>query len=292
MLTLLTNGKFQGNNAAGGEMKAQAGFALAPMLHTPQRERALVIGYGTGSSAHTVQAAGFKQLDIVELSSDIVRLAERHFPEVNQRVSGRPGVQTFVTDGRNYLLLQDRKYDLVSMEISSIWFAGAANLYNREFYQLAKARLEPHGVLQQWIQLHHIRPQDVLYVLGSVRSEFSFVWIYLLGEQGIIVASNDPAARANPAHIRRLEEAPGLKTVLALYDGRLDEVRDSVLIDPRGVDVFLASFGVPSQAWISTDDNLVLEYGTPKGNALGPESMVRNAEMLRRFQARAVAEAR
>jgi hypothetical protein len=106
------------------------------------------------------------------------------------------------------------------------------------------------------------------------------------------VASNDPAARANPAHIRRLEEAPGLKTVLALYDGRLDEIRDSVLIDPRGVDVFLASFGVPSQAWISTDDNLVLEYGTPKGNALGPESMVRNAEMLRRFQARAVAEAR
>jgi predicted membrane-bound spermidine synthase len=182
LLTLLTNGKFQGNNAAGGEMKAQAGFALAPMLHTPQRERALVIGYGTGSSAHTVQAAGFKQLDIVELSSDIVRLAERHFPEVNQRVSGRPGVQTFVTDGRNYLLLQDRKYDLISMEISSIWFAGSANLYNREFYQLAKARLEPHGVLQQWIQLHHIRPQDVLYVLGSVRSEFSFVWIYLLGE--------------------------------------------------------------------------------------------------------------
>jgi predicted membrane-bound spermidine synthase len=291
--TLLTNGKFQGNNATGGEMKAQAGFALAPLLHTPRRERALVIGYGTGGSAYTVHAAGFAELDIVELSADIVRLADRYFPEVNRGVTSRPGVRTFVTDGRNFLMLQPRTYDLISIEISSIWFAGAANLYNREFYQLAKARLAPGGVLQQWIQLHHIRPHDVLFVLGSVRSEFRFVWIYLLGEQGIIVATNDPSARPDPAHMRQLERAPGLKDILALYDGHLDEVRDGVLIDPRGVELFLGAFNAPREAWISTDDNLVLEYGTPKGNALkAKESMARNLETLRTFQAQAVAAAR
>ena len=291
--TLLTNGKFQGNNAGGGEMKAQAGFALAPLLHTRRRERALVIGYGTGGSAYTVHAAGFAALDIVELSADIVRLADRYFPEVNRSVTSRPGVRTFVTDGRNFLLLQPRTYDLISMEISSIWFAGAANLYNREFYQLAKARLAPGGVLQQWIQLHHIRPHDVLFVLGSVRSEFRFVWIYLLGEQGIIVATDDPSARPDAARMRELERAAGLKDILALYDGHLDEVRDAVLIDPRGVDLFLGAFNAPREAWVSTDDNLVLEYGTPKGNALkGKESMARNVETLRRFQAQAVAAAR
>jgi len=63
VLTLLTNGKFQGNNAPGGEIKAQAGFALAPLLHTSRRDRALVIGYGTGQSAYTLHAAGFAQLD-------------------------------------------------------------------------------------------------------------------------------------------------------------------------------------------------------------------------------------
>ena len=46
----------------------------------------------------------------------------------------------YYSDGRNYLLTQNKRYDLISMELTSIWFAGAANLYNREFYQLAKAR--------------------------------------------------------------------------------------------------------------------------------------------------------
>jgi predicted membrane-bound spermidine synthase len=288
--TLLTNGKFQGNNARGGEMKAQAGFALAPLLHMPHRERALVIGYGTGGTAHVLHAAGFKELDIVELSADIVRLADRRFPDVNHGVTARPGVQTFITDGRNFLLLQPRQYQLISMEISSIWFAGAANLYNREFYRLAKSRLASAGVLQQWIQLHHIRAQDLLYVLGSVRSEFRFVWVYLIGGQGIIVASNDPAASPHSRHVLSLRERPGLKDILALYDGHVEELAESVIIDPRGVDLFLGSLGVPAQTWIATDDNLVLEYGTPKGNALdGAASMKHNIATLQRFQSREMA---
>ena len=40
--TLLTNGKFQGNNALGGEMIAQESFALFPLLHTDRPE----IGFG------------------------------------------------------------------------------------------------------------------------------------------------------------------------------------------------------------------------------------------------------
>ena len=54
-------------------------------------------------------------------------------------------------------------------------FAGAANLYNREFYRLVHDRLGRGGVLQQWVQLHHIAIEDVFYarnvrttvVLGS-----------------------------------------------------------------------------------------------------------------------------
>jgi len=288
--TLLTNGKFQGNNAAGGEMKAQAGFALAPLLHTPHRERALVIGYGTGGTAHVLHAAGFQELDIVELSADIVRLADRRFPDVNHGVTRRPGVRTFITDGRNFLLLQPRQYQLISMEISSIWFAGAASLYNREFYRLARSRLAPGGVLQQWIQLHHIRAQDLLFVLGSVRSEFRFVWVYLIGGQGIIVASDDPAARPHSRHVVRLRDRPALKDILALYGGHVEELENSVIIDPRGVDLFLGSLGLPAQTWIATDDNLVLEYGTPKGNALdGPASMKHNIATLQRFQSQALA---
>ena len=63
-LTLLTNGKFQGSDDPKGEMVAQIGFAVAPLLHTPGRSRALVIGYGTGVSSRTLHEAGFAGLDI------------------------------------------------------------------------------------------------------------------------------------------------------------------------------------------------------------------------------------
>ena len=42
--TLLTNGKFQGNDAQEGEMQAQFGFSLAPLLHTSHRKALLSSG--------------------------------------------------------------------------------------------------------------------------------------------------------------------------------------------------------------------------------------------------------
>lgn len=280
-LTLLTNGKFQGNNDVAGEMPAQVGFALSPLLHTDARERALVIGFGTGVSARTLHAAGFGELDIVELSADIVRLAREHFGDVNDQIIAKPGVSTFITDGRNFLMLQRRSYSVVSMEISSIWFAGAASLYNREFYQLVKRRLAPRGVLQQWVQLHHVQPSDILYILGSVRSEFRYVWLYLIGGQGMIIAANDERATTRPAYLRRIDRAPALRPLLDIFGRSAGELAQALLLDPTGIDAFLSGFGLPAGHWVSTDDNLRLEYSTPKGNALdGRESFMRNLELI------------
>jgi len=286
LLTLLTNGKFQGNNAKGGEMVAQVGIALSPLLHTERRGSALVIGYGTGVSARILHDAGFRELEIADLSADIVRLADRHFGDVNDRVSHKAGVRTYITDGRNLLLLQARAYDVVSLEISSIWFAGAASLYNREFYQLVKRRLQPKGVLQQWMQLHHLHPIDLLHILGSVRAEFRYVWLYLIGGQGIIVAANSPDTAPRPEYFRRLDTTAALAHALRLYGGKSETLRGDELLDPAGIDRFLSGFGVAPAHWVSTDDNLFLEYSTPRGNVLdGHQSLRDNVALLRRLAA-------
>ena len=271
-LTLLTNGKFQGNDSNLGEMQAQIGFALAPLLHTDRRDRALVIGYGTGVSTRTLHEAGFKQLDLVDLSADIVRLSNKHFGKVNARVTDNAGVSTFITDGRNFLLLQDRKYDIVGLEITSIWFAGAASLYNQEFYQLVKKRLHPRGILQQWMQFHHVSNEDVLRILGSVRAEFKYIWLYSIGKQGIIVASNDPQARPSQQNVNLIKQTPGMQGLLKILDQDPGELLASLLLEPEGADRLLNSFDVPASAWVSTDDNLYLEYSTPKGNVLDAQA--------------------
>ena len=271
MLTLLTNGKFQGNNSL--ETAAQRGVAEAPLLHQPKRDDVLVIGYGTGHSAQVLYEAGFAHMDIAELSPDIVALADRHFGDINGKVSQQANVQMYYTDGRNYLLTQNKRYDLISMELTSIWFAGAANLYNREFYQLAKARLNDDGVLQQWVQLHHMQPMDLLYILNTLHQEFRYVWLYVVGGQGVLVASDS----VNAMGLYHLDGS-AVSDAQPL-NAEAQALQNSMLLEPKDVDYLAQKLRVP-QFFVSTDNNLYLEYSTPKGNALPDEVFTSNIEML------------
>ena len=283
--TLLTNGKFQGNDAEQGEVKAQIGFALAPLLHTAKRESALVIGYGTGMSAHTLHEAGFRSMDIVELSGDIMRVADQYFGNINKGVSKASGVTVHITDGRNYLLLNQSTYDLVSMEISSIWFAGAASLYNQEFYRLVRHRLNEDGVLQQWIQLHHLRTLDLVSILATLRSEFKYVWLYYIGGQGILVASNSEKTAMSAQNAEVLNNSKSLQPLVSIVGGNAGLLMDALIASPDAIDRLVEFPDIPSNLLISTDNNLYLEYGTPYGNALKMSySLESNLDFLRSFR--------
>lgn len=276
-LTLLTNGKFQGNNT--GETDAQESVALIPLMHTNQRDNALVIGYGTGMTARVFYDQHFKQIDVAELAKDIVVMADRYFGSINHNISQQDNVNMYYTDGRNYLLTQDKKYDVISIEISSIWFAGAANLYNKEFYQLTKKRLTDDGILQQWIQLHHIYPQDLVHVLNTVRSEFDYVWLYVSGGQGIIVASNSHQAHnLNPLIMPYYGKTQSELTQLT------QELKKGMILSPEGVNALAKKTDPTLRHIISTDNNLYLEYATPKGNSIAYDSFMPNLEFLSQFE--------
>jgi spermidine synthase len=286
VLTLLTNGKFQGDN--GSEMKSQYGFSLYPLLHTSARDSALVIGLGTGVSAATVHRAGFKHVDIAELSADLAALTDRYFAGVNGAILHEPGVSLHVTDGRNFLLLTKNDYDLVTIEVTSIWFAGAASLYSSEFYRLVHEHLRPHGVLQQWIQLHHISGLDITSVLSTVHHEFPFVSLYFSGAQGVIVACTE-RCEPNRATLAAIDGAAGLQPTLTALQATAADLERDRLLSPNGVDQFIPQLGgnaLGLDDLMSTDDNLLLDYSTPRGNVLDyGASLIANLALLRPFAA-------
>src|SRR6185295_17105682 len=65
VLTLYTNGKFQGNT--GWEMSAQRFFAHYPSLFVSRFDHALVIGLGTGTTLGTLAAYPWKKIEVVEI---------------------------------------------------------------------------------------------------------------------------------------------------------------------------------------------------------------------------------
>lgn len=287
--TLLTNGKFQGDSSDDREMKAQVGFGLVPMFHSSQTDRGLVIGLGTGVTARALHDGGVKHVDIVELSGDLLRLAKTYFSKKNGGVLERANVQSYVTDGRNFLMLTKKRYDLISIELSSIWFAGAAALYNSEFYQLAKKALTDDGVLQQWIQLHRLSTRDLVSIVATIRNEFNDVWLYEVGGQGMLIACMKPCPITETNRMR-LRTAPDLTPLLELFGGKLPDVEASRLLKPRELDRFLIGmrdFGLNAEMLLSTDDNHLLEYSTPKANVRPyRESMIENLNLFRQYQRR------
>jgi spermidine synthase len=266
--TLYTNGKFQGND--GWEMQAQRSFAHYPSLFVPRFDKLLVIGLGTGTTLGTFAAYPWREMHVAEISPAIVEAARLHFSGVNGASVDDPRVRMHLVDGRNHLLVGSERYDLISMELSSVWFAGAANLYSREYYQVARRRLTQGGVLQQWVQLHHIRRQDFATILNTLRLEFPHVALLYGGGQGILIASESPL-EATISRARKLGADPEIARTLP--DERpLEALLSDVLVVDAGFESFLEDVarqaGVARSELLSTDDNLYLEYATPRGNVL------------------------
>ncbi|MBS1784244.1 MAG: fused MFS/spermidine synthase [Acidobacteria bacterium] len=282
-LTLLTNGKFQGNDA--WEIPAQTGFALIPMLHLSRFDSACVVGFGTGRSSAVVAAGGFKSIDIAEISPGIVQAAQASFQSINNQVLSRPEVHLQLEDGRNFLLLHpNKKYDLITMELSSIWFAGTTSLYSREFYQLAKSRLAPNGVFQQWVQIHHLTLSEIGSVLFTLRSVFPQVSLWIAGNQGVLVATDQPQIIRSAALSRMTPSVLGPLTGRPPAEAKtlLDAILKDRVLSPEDVDRNLQSvsatpdlnfLGRPGVLILNTDDNRYLEYATPR-YALDPRDLV------------------
>ncbi|MBI3886461.1 MAG: fused MFS/spermidine synthase [Opitutae bacterium] len=256
--TLLQNGKFDADDA--GEMPAQLGFGLVAALHAPAQDRALVIGCGSGQTAALIARLGFAQVDLAELSPAHLAAARQEFAHINAGVLDRPNVAVHVEDGRNFLLRTRARYDVIQIEVSSVWFAGATNLYSREFYALARDRLAPGGVLVQWVQLHHLTPRELAVIFATAQAEFPSVAVWRAGAQACLVASGRPPV-VNPAVWEKWRWSPelfderlltGLTTRAAFAAGEL--------LNPAQLRALLAR----SPGGLNTDRNRWLEFQTPQ----------------------------
>jgi spermidine synthase len=267
---LLSNGKFQGSNT--GEAPAQVSFALMPMLFTRSFDRALVIGLGTGQTLHTIASFPFSHIDAVEIAPRIIDAARTWFEDVNGRIFDHdPRIKLSVADGRNFLMLSRQRYDLITIEITSIWISGEADLYNREFYELCRQRLKDGGVLQQWVQIHHMRTMDLLVVLNTAAQVFPNVALFLGAGQGVMIASASPL-ECDYRQMETFDADPKVRGELAAVGApsAASLLGDLMLFggSTRRAVAYLPQGDYRSSKYISTDFHPYLEYQTPRGNSI------------------------
>ena len=65
-----------------------------------------------------------------------------------------PKVHVQIDDARHFLVASKEKFDAITSDPFDPWVKGAATLYSKEFWQLAKNHLNPGGVVTVFVQLY------------------------------------------------------------------------------------------------------------------------------------------
>ena len=97
---------------------------LPMVLHSNPLD-VLVIGLGGGATAGAVSQYPASRVQVIELSDSVIAAA-RLFAHVNYNVLQQPNVRVRHDDGRNFLLLTDQRFDVITADIIQPEHAGAA----------------------------------------------------------------------------------------------------------------------------------------------------------------------
>ncbi len=185
---------------------------LASQLWNPREPfSALLIGLGSGVSLGAlIEGAGPgyrpESVDVIELESGFLT-ALRHervaplFRELlppwilsgGSAPEGQPRCDFHFGDARRLLLsrFRQKRWHVIVSQPSEPWIPGAAPLFTQEFFQLAKARLEPDGVLIQWLQMYKLEVSTLRLLIRTMRREFAELFLLRPPASGqlLIVAS-------------------------------------------------------------------------------------------------------
>ena len=95
-----------------------------------------------------------EHLTIAEIEPLVPSVVAKYFAEQNFNVVENPKVKVAIDDGRHFLATSKEKYDAITSDPFDPWVKGAANLYTKEFWELAKKHLNPGGVVTVWVPLY------------------------------------------------------------------------------------------------------------------------------------------
>ncbi len=197
--------------------EVQKMLAHLPMLLHPNPRQVLVIGFGAGGTSWSMSRYDVERVDIVEFVPGVIEAAH-FFPEVNHNVLADPRVQVTIDDGRNYLLVTPKRYDVVSVDTLDPKHAGNGNLYTREFYELSKRVLKPAGIFVQWLPYHQVDNASLKMIARTFQHVYPHgtVWLTRFKGYTLLVGTLEPltidvarleASFSNPAIQGDLAEA-------------------------------------------------------------------------------------
>ncbi len=230
---------------------------VLPLLFNRDPREVLLMCFGSGITAGTLAASGYDRVDAVEIDP-LVYEAAPLFSRDNLDVMTRPNMRFLVDDGRNYLLASRSRYDFITFEPMPLALAGVSTFYTREYYQLCLERLNPGGMVSQWIPLHSLNIEVVRSLTRTFTSVFPEYCAWFVNADLFLIGSAEPLEIDYAAAEKRLAR-PELRSALAAVG--LDDTTELLSCFVMGKEALERFAG---EGRIMTDDRPWAEFEAPR----------------------------
>ena len=227
----------------------------AAVMHADPRQ-ILVMGGGEGAVLREIcRYNRVEQVVMVDIDSKVVEMCKEHLPEWHQGSFDDSRVELLHMDARRYLEESDHKFDIIYSDLTEPAEEGPSKLlFTREFYDIAKTKLKPGGILAvqsggfslDYLSIHAAIRNTLELCFGTVRSYHTFIpsfdcsWGYIIACEG-----------NNLPYLKREAVDSKLKAMegqLRFYDG---ETHEGMFCIPKDIRKALH------------DDQTIIEDGKP-----------------------------
>jgi hypothetical protein len=235
--------------------KVMAHMPLAYLGRPP--ERALDICFGMGTTFRSLMTWSI-HVDAVELVPSVPKLFYYFHSNAGEILASDKG-HIVIDDGRRFLEWTSEKYDLITIDPPPpVEAAGSSLLYSKEFYELAKRRLQPDGIMAQWLPGGD--PETRTSVARALKESFPYIKAFgsLHGWGVHYFASRSPIPNRTAAElVSRMSAASATDLVeWGPFDTAENELQAVLDQEINLDDVIAKAPGAPAM----TDDHPVNEY--------------------------------
>ncbi len=249
---LLTNGA--GMTALTPITKMMAHLTLASLDRPPRN--ALIICFGMGTTFRSVLSWGIPTT-AVELVPSVPKLFSYYHSDAAQEMA-LPLAHVVIDDGRRYMERSPEKFDAIIIDPPPpVETAGSSLLYSTEFYAVAKERLQPGGILQQWLPGGDGAIQTS--VTRALRNSFPYLRVYhgMEGWGWHFLASESPISVRTPAEIMARMPAAAVTDMMEWGPAKTPEAELELTLRPQSLDSMIA---LSPQTPALQDDRPINEY--------------------------------
>jgi len=194
-------------------------------------QTALNVGLGCGTTSFALSQN--LNTTTVEIDPAVIEANSFFYEHIDHRL--------ILDDGRNWLLRNNEKFDIITSEPTEPWMGW--HLYTKEHFEILSNSVTNNGVVAQWIPVYELAGEEVMIMYNTFHSVFPYVYVYSMepgkSTQLIFIGSNhELKIKDDELYLFNQDDVMDVKTELntddrpiiefatasSLYESRVEQV--------------------------------------------------------------------